>query len=270
MKASEIGSLNSKSIAVAIGSGGIYSVTGLGVLKRLEKEGLHPDYVGGASGGAIIAALYFLEAHAKMVEDKLLEKLPKYQHIKFSLRGKPIRGLEVRRIIKDLLDGRDWKDGKLAGLCLGAAYCDNGEPVILTRESGLPLVDCVLASASLRLIEPVVSLGGRLIAHGGDPYYLEGLRNIGSDFIIEVSLGKAASIVNEINNMLVLKHQYLASRKKRKEKPKADFVIHFNPSLRPLVSPLDFSVSNARHLIKKGEILAESVITDLKQSLARI
>ena len=62
------------SIGLAIGSGGIYSAAGIGVLKRLEQEGLNPDYIGGASGGAIIAALYFLEGNAKAAEKELMEK----------------------------------------------------------------------------------------------------------------------------------------------------------------------------------------------------
>lgn len=269
--------LKPKSIGVAIGSGGIYSAAGLGVINRLEQEELKPDYIGGASGGAIIAALYFLEGNAKAAEQELMEKLPQFQDIKFKMRSKPIPGQEVREIINDILDGRNWTDGELKGMCVGAAYTDSGESVTLTQDSGLSLVDSVLASTSLKMIEPIVELNGRKIAHGGDIEYLKGLKDIGSDFVVEVSpnlrsgtIGKMAKVANEISSIFILRGDYLASRKRLGNKSKADFEIHPNLSVKPLVSPLNFSVRNAKYMIKQGEMLTDSSIGSLNQQLAKL
>lgn len=259
--------LNPKSIGIAIGSGGVYSAAGLGVLSSLEKDGIKPEYVGGASGGAIIAALYFLEGDANIAKDKFIEKLPELQKIKLKASGKQIPGKDVEEIISNILDNRDWKDGKLKGLCVGASYVDTKEPIILTEESGLSLSECVLASTSLKMIEPIVELNGRKIAHGGDPEYLSGIKDIGADFVIEVSpnlqtgtIGKIAQLANEISSIFILRGDYFVPRRKTVSKSNFDFGIHPNLSLKPFIRPLDFSYKNAEFLIKQGEILTNSNI----------
>jgi len=259
-------------IGVAIGSGGVYSAAGLGVLQQLEEEGVKIEYVAGASAGAIVAALYFLEGDAKKAEKKLLKKLPKLQTLKLSPWKKPVPGEVVKKIIEDLLDGRDWKDGKLKSICFAAKYEDTKETLVLNSNSGLSLIDCVLASISLKMIEPIVKLNGRLIAHGGDPEYVKEVRNMGANFVIEVSpnlqsgvVGKAAKIANELSSAAILKGDYLSSKKKMSKKAHADLGIHPGVRLIPFVSLLNFNSRNIAYTIQKGYKLMENEIETLNK-----
>lgn len=260
-------------IGVAIGSGGVYAAAGIGVLEKLEQDGLNIAYVGGASGGSIISALYFLEGSAISAEQKFLQKLPLINKIKLSPFGKPMPGDLVRKTVENILDGRNWKDGKLKGVCFGAAFHDTKEPLILTKDTGISLVDSVLASISLKMIEPIIKLDGRIIAHGGDPNYIGGLKSIGADFVIEISpninngiIGKVAQATNTISSAFILKGDYLTSQKDNIQE-KADYSIHPNLSLRPFISPLNFSLRNANFMIEKGRSLTEQVMPNLKEVL---
>ena len=261
-------------IGVAIGSGGVYAAAGLGVLETMENNGLEIPYVGGASGGAIISAVYFLEGNATSAKEKLLQKLPDINDIKLSPFGKPMSGERVRQIINDILDDRDWEDGKLDGVCFGAAFQDTKKAVILSRKSGLSLADSVLASVSLKMIKSIVKLDGRTITHGGDPDYIEGLRTIGADFVIEVApnledgaIGKVARTANAISSALILKGDYMASQKP-KVAERADYAIRPNLSLKPLVSPLNFSMSNTQFMIERGRVLTEQSLPSLKEVIS--
>lgn len=267
-------------IGIAIGSGGVYSVAGIGVLKRLEEEGIEIPFIGGASGGAIISALYFLEGDAESTKRKLLEKLLQLNKLDFKSWKKPMAGIKVKEIIEELLDHRNWQDGKIQDLCLGAALIDTHEPIILTKTSGLSLVDSVLASISLKMIEPIVKLeSGKSIAHGGDPVYIKSIRNLGADFVIEVSpnlkngvIGKVARLGNMLSSLAILKGDYIAGRRdtqREKNAEKANFGIHPNFNLKPLIFPLDFSAKNTEYMIRQGYILMNESMSQLKEELIK-
>jgi predicted acylesterase/phospholipase RssA len=87
--------MTGRRIGVAIGSGGVYAVAGLGVIKELENNGLNIAYIAGASSGSVVAALYFLEGDAPLARRKLLEKLPEVNDIRLTPFGKPMSGLTL-------------------------------------------------------------------------------------------------------------------------------------------------------------------------------
>lgn len=260
-------------VGISIGSGGVYSTAGLGVIEVMEQNGFNIPYIGGASGGALVSALYFLEGNAVSAREKFLQKLPDIQSIKLSLFRKAIPGVEAQEIIRRFLDDRDWKDGKITGACFGAAYQDTKDAVILTEKSGVSLVDSILASISLKMIEPVVTLDGRIVAHGGDTECIEGLKNIGADIVIDVSpnlnegiIGKIARMANDISSAAILKGDYLAAQNKIKTN-KPDYAIHPSLSLKPFISPLNYSLRNTEFMISRGKELTEKHIETIKNTL---
>jgi predicted acylesterase/phospholipase RssA len=253
------------------------AAAGIGVLEILEHEGLEIPYIGGASGGSIFSAVYYLEGDARATKDKLYEKLSNNIDIKLNPFGEPMSGEILGNIITDILDGRDWEDGKLKGACFGAAYEDTKKPLLITRDTGLSLTEAVLASISLKMVKPTVKVDGRIVAHGGDPDYIRGLREVGADFVIEVApnleegaIGKVARAANVISSAVILKGDYLATKKAVSEgiRERADFAIRPNPSIRPFISPFKFSERNVHLMISKGKELAEQTIPKLKEVLS--
>ena len=113
-----------------------------------------------------------------------------------------------------------------------------------------------MASISLKMIEPIVKLHGRTICHGGDLEYIEGVRDLGADFLIEVSpnieyclLGNVAKLGNLISSLVILKKDYLAPRQSQRATKQecADLRIQLNLSLHPMINPLSFSKKNVNY-----------------------
>lgn len=239
-----------RSLGVAIGSGGVYAACALGVLQRLEEQKIKIDILGGTSAGALIAALYYLDGNSVVVQQKL-------ENIKIPSLRKAVSGSSIYKMIAGILTNRNWEDGKFGTLCIGAMYRDTKEPVTLTKDSGLSLIDCVLASLSFKLIEPTVKLNGRYVVHGGDPDYIDGMRKFGTKTIIEISpnvrigiLGKLAILINGLNGGIFAppKDMYV------------DYAIHPNFSLFPLIFPLSINSQNIRFMIDQGKKLFDTSI----------
>jgi predicted acylesterase/phospholipase RssA len=261
-----------KSLGVAIGSGGVYSAAGLGLIKRLEEEGIRINHVGGASGGAIIAALYYLCGNAIYAQKHLLTKISKLQSIKFNPFKKPVSGNDVKSIIADILDNRDWKDGKGKKACFGVSVLGTKKSLVLTSNTGLSLVDCVLASTSFKMIKPSIKLKGQYLVHGGDPHYIKGLHDLGAALVIEVSpnlekglIGKIAKISNTISKLVILKKDYVFNDRMRSV---ADIKIQPNLRLFPLITPLNFEIKNVEYMINEGWKLTEEMMPIIKKKLS--
>jgi predicted acylesterase/phospholipase RssA len=266
-------------IGIAIGSGGVYSAAGLGVIEELESKGFKIDFVGGASAGALIAAIYFLEGNATATKIRLIKKIELLSSLKFNLFGNKIPTEKIRKIVSAILKGENWKDGKIKGACFGCAFLESHKPVILTRQSGLSLTDSVLASLSFNLIEPSVKLNGKLIAHGGDPFYLNGLRGMGAKYIIEISpnlqtgiIGEIARIGNIFGSFLILNKDFSNQNTINKENQivKPDLEIHPNLSIFPPVLPLNFSEQNTNYMIDQGKNLMRVSFPRLEGQLQKV
>jgi hypothetical protein len=120
------------------------------------------------------------------------------------------------------------------------------------------------------MIEPTIKLNGKLIAHGGDPYYINGLRKMGTDFIIEVSpnvrqgvSGKIASLANSLSSLAILKNDFLTTRKAYRKNvlgKKPDFEVHPSLNIFPLILPLSFTKKNLEYLINYGRIFTKAYL----------
>lgn len=69
-----------------------------------------------------------------------------------------------RQIIRSRLTEHDWPERKLS---LTAVDAQSAEPVILTRDSGLSLIDAVMASCAVPGVWPTVPWNGKLLMDGG-------------------------------------------------------------------------------------------------------
>lgn len=60
-------------LGIALGGGGARAFVHLGVLSRLEEEGLRPGYISGSSMGAVLGALYADEPHRDTTIPRILD-----------------------------------------------------------------------------------------------------------------------------------------------------------------------------------------------------
>jgi NTE family protein len=176
-------------IGLALGSGGARGAAHTGVLKVLEREGVHPTVVAGSSIGALIGAAYVSgKPTADMEKEWLAVGVSKV------LRGFmptfPRAGLSSGHELRKLLVGL-FGDVRIEDLPMpfAAVACDidTGEPVALRSGS---LVDAILASTAIPGIFHPVRWESRILVDGGmvDPVPVSVCRDLGADLVIAVDI----------------------------------------------------------------------------------
>jgi len=176
-------------IGLALGSGGARGAAHTGVLKVLDREGVHPTIVAGSSIGSLIGAAY-----ASGIPTADMEKEWLAVGVSKVLRGFmptfPRTGLSSGHELRKLLVGL-FGDVRIEDLPMpfAAVACDidTGEPVALRSGS---LVDAILASTAIPGIFHPVRWESRILVDGGmvDPVPVSVCRGLGADLVIAVDI----------------------------------------------------------------------------------
>ena len=222
---------------LALGGGGARGFAHIGVLKRLEEEGLQPDIITGASMGALVGGVYTrtrsanksYEIIVKMVESE------EFQHLGLHLINVKRRGGEsfwhqVSSAIQDriVINLAQMKKGLVAsdkiesamrlavtediwtnkGLQLGIVATDlyTGEDVYFTEGS---IIDAIMASTAIPGFLPPYELEGRTLVDGGvsQQVPIRMAREMGADFVLAVDVGQDVDPVTELDNAMAIMSQ---------------------------------------------------------------
>ena len=197
MSAAHGGSPEASGRAVVLGAGGVVGTAWMiGLASGLRRHGVNlaeTDLIVGTSAGAIVGAMLatgedldrFAEfprpagtvAAATRVDQELLARV-------FAVLGDPgLEPAEARRRagqlalssdtgtehvhigrMASLISARDWPDGRLLIAAVDAA---TGEPVVLDRAVGVPLLSAVAASCAMPGAYPPITVNGRRYIDGG-------------------------------------------------------------------------------------------------------
>jgi NTE family protein len=181
-------------VGVALGGGSARGYAHIGVLAALERRGLAPDVVVGASFGAVIGALYaFGHAPAQLRADaerlRRRDVLPHIVDLGLT-HGALFAGDRLEAYFRRLVGDARIEDLPRT-LAVVTTDVDSGERVVLRRG---PLATALRASASLPgLFAPVAWEGRRLIDGGiGAPVPLTTLDAFGVDVALGVGAGVEA------------------------------------------------------------------------------
>lgn len=187
--------LNSLKIGVALSGGGAKGISHLGALKAIEELGLRIDLISGVSAGAIIGALY---ADGNPPES-VCEHLAQGSFHQMVSLTKPRNGgiakmSQYRKFISERLNAKRFEDLKTP-LIVNATDLNSGKNVYF--EKG-PLIDCIIASASVPIFFAPTHIGGRLYVDGGIFCNLPAsiLRQKGCDLVIGVHVNPITPIGN--------------------------------------------------------------------------
>lgn len=172
--------------ALALGGGAALGYTHLGVLQVLEEQGMTPDLVVGASMGSIVGGYYC----AGVPMDRIIKEAGKLNI--FKLMDWKLGGLgffewkKVRKRMKPLLGHVDFADCSPSLICV-ATDLMSGERVGVS--SG-PLLDGMLASATVPGLYRPVELDGRLLVDGGlvDEVPVITAREAGAGIVVAVDV----------------------------------------------------------------------------------
>lgn len=284
-------------VGLVLSGGGAKGFAHISVLKEIDKAGIHLDYIGGTSMGAIIGGLYAAGYSANQIEEIVLktdfltllrDRIPRSSETFFEKeygektvitlpvnKGKVgfpkavSKGQNVLNLLLELIESLDGNQdfSKLATpfFCI-ATDVENGKPVIL--ESGsLPMA--LRASGSFPSLLNPVEIDGKLLVDGGiaNNFPVSIIKEKGIDIVIGVDVEGKLFQKEKINSIVALLNQivsYQMYNNTEEEIKKLDVYIH--PKIYNY-SVVDFDKKN--EIIEKGKTEAKKYTEVFKQIAAK-
>ena len=279
-----------RELTLALGGGGVRGAAHIGVLRVLEKEGIHVDHVVGNSMGAVIGGLYCAGVPLDKIEEVVLDGSmkdsygPKYVwarvlfapliHMTYLFRDKPYAGLGSMKRFKKFLESLIPEDKRKIGelspdFSAVAMNLTDGNTYVLTDGQ---LSDAICASSAIPLVIRPYELGDHLFVDGGITSNLPGFaaRKEGSGVIIAVEVNKETeplkkkvftsieAVFNRVMNSVL---EVSGSDQERY----VDLLLHPNMNCVPLLGD---KPKYAKAAIEEGERAATNSLDKIKSMLS--
>jgi NTE family protein len=153
-------------IALVLGGGGARGLSHIGVLKRLEEEGVVPEVIVGTSIGALIGGTYAAGLSVGRMEE-ILRKMDILAVAKIFRPGIPLSGIvdggRVAKLLRDLVGSKTIESLPVPFRAV-ATDLITGEDVVFDRG---PLIDALMASIAIPVLFKPVFHQGRYLVDGG-------------------------------------------------------------------------------------------------------
>lgn len=178
----------SKTIGLALGSGGARGFAHIGVLKVLEENNIKIDYIAGSSIGAIVGALYSAGKSVKELEElvkttdwkRLVSVLD--PHLKTGL----LHGEKAMKFFENYVGDLDFTDLKIPFAAVATDY-ETGDAVVFRKGK---IMSAVRASMSVPLAFKPFEYQGKFLLDGGMslPLPIDTVREMGAQAVVAVNL----------------------------------------------------------------------------------
>lgn len=200
-----------KKVGLVLGSGGARGMAHIGVLKILEENDIHIDFISGTSIGALIGACYSAEPNIKKIE-KDISSEPWRSIFDYNILPNKglIKGNKIKRWMDNNINGMEFKDLRIP-LYVTAFDLISKREVIFSRGD---VSKAVCASIAIPGIFVPVENNGMCLVDGGiiDPIPSEILSKVGADIIIAVN-------VNTTNERVPLLNEVAVKERRKKNFP---------------------------------------------------
>lgn len=196
----------SKTLGLALGSGGARGVAHAGVLLALEEAGITPDYITGCSMGAVIGGCYASGMRAEKIRDiilqlkarDVLDLAPGFMSRKSVLRTKKIEDLLV-----NYLGEKNIEDMSIPFRCV-ATDLYSGKLHVFDKG---PAALAIQASSSIPCVFKPVEYENMLLVDGGClcRVPITQVKEMGADVVVAVdALANTGEEVDKVGNILDL------------------------------------------------------------------
>lgn len=196
----------SKTLGLALGCGGARGIAHIGVLKALEEADITPDYICGASMGAVVGACYsngmstddMLEAALKLKANDLIDV-----NINPLTTLGLLRSKKVQKIFVNNLGDATFDKLKIPFKCV-ATDLYSGKPYVF-HEGSVALA--VQASSAIPSVFRPVQYDGMLLVDGGVTCRVpvKQVKEMGADVVVAVDVLKNASMhVDKVSNIFTM------------------------------------------------------------------
>lgn len=251
-------------VGVALCGGIAYGVAQIGVLKALEKAGVHVDCVAGTSAGAIIAAAYASGLPVSRIEEIGINtnwgELFSFRPSRSGL----VSSGPIEEYIHKYLKVATFDELKKPLAVVATDIC-SGQEVVFARG---PLDKAVRASCTIPgIYSPVVMDGCQLVDGGmSENVPVKALKALGADVVIAVNVFGHHQVFPPASNVfqILMRVWYFFVREQSQWREKAD--VSIEPDLR-LFDLFDFS--SGKKLIDVGENEARRQMPKIKQVIQR-
>lgn len=196
----------SKTLGLALGSGGSRGVAHIGVLLALQEEGIKPDFITGCSMGAVIGGCFASGMSAEKIRDVVLQlKARDLLDIGpgFVSRMSVLRTKKLEELLAEYLGDVAIEDMKIPFRCIATDLYSGKLHVF---ESG-PAAIAVQASSTIPCVFKPVEFNGMLLVDGGCLCRVPSrqVKEMGADVVLAVdALVNTYEPVKKVGNILEL------------------------------------------------------------------
>jgi len=263
-------------IGLALGGGAARGIAHVGVLEVLDEHGIRPNYIAGASAGAVAGGLYAAGVSATRMHELVRTlkwrnvsriRLPSFNLTKLSAVTLPLGLLALDRLI-------DWLEHVLGGavefeelnIPFAAVATDIVTAEMIVMNQG-PIAPAIRASCSVPGVFIPVRRNNRLLVDGGaiNNLPVSVVRQMGADYVIAVDLlAITGETPVEPKSLLevTLTSLYLLIRATQSEGALADRTI------MPAIAHISLAdLGKAEALIEAGRAAAEAMLPLIKKDL---
>jgi len=280
-------------VGLVLSGGGAKGLAHVGVLKVLEREGIHIDYVGGTSMGGLVGGLYSagyspsqldeicneLEWTKLLSDEKERGDLPLQERLNYDsyMLGLPMvgytpglpKGLKEGQLIVNVLNKLTWAVNDIHNFenlptpffCV-ATDLETGDTVLL-KNGDLPMA--LRATMSIPSVFAPVVYNGRTVIDGMivNNYPVDIMLSQGLDYIIGVDVGSDLYKSDEIESVLDILDQISSFHQIKRYK---DNIFLTDMYIKPDLTNISvMSFGDVNDVIKRGEDAAMAHIVEIRQ-----
>ena len=184
-------------LGFVLSSGGPAGVAHLGVLKRLEEEGIKPDVLAGSSAGSIIGGLYAAGVSVdEMIDISLGNTIPKmfsdYSILGMNKNGfGAIKGEKLLNILRDKTGNKQFRDLKIP-VGFNAVNAHTSKEILLKKGG---IAEAMRASSSIPVLFKPFLFNGKYLIDGAvsNPLPSKIAKKLGADKVIGITFKRNAS-----------------------------------------------------------------------------
>jgi NTE family protein len=280
-------------IGLVLSGGGAKGFAHIGVLKKLEENGIKIDYIAGTSMGAVVGSLYAIGYNAKQIDsiftktnfdELIVDFIPRssktfyekrnnelyalvlpFNNFKIGIPESISKGMYNYNLLSNLTRNvrniRDFNQFQIPFLCMGTNI-ETGEEILINKGN---LPHALIGSSAFPTLFAPVEFDGKMLVDGGvtNNYPIEAIKKLGAEIVIGVDvqdtlldrtqLKDASKILVQITN--------LQSIKKMVDK-KAATDVYIKPDIKEYGV---ISFDKGKEIIQKGEEATFVLIEKIKK-----
>lgn len=193
----------SKTLGLALGSGGVRGVAHAGFLKALDEGGIKPDYIAGCSMGAVVGGCFASGMSTQEIHQRILAlKKRDIIDVSFSISQMSLlRGKKMRDLLLEHLKTKNIEDFPIPFKCVATELYSGSLHVFDSGEAAL----AIQASSSIPAVFRPVKYEDKLFVDGGClcRVPVRHVKEMGADVVVAVDVLKnCAEPIENLGNIL--------------------------------------------------------------------